>query len=254
MRQITTAAAKQSWLPGSKIPTYLESLPASYGFDPLKVRGGLGWGGGAVDGCGGDHMAGLGAQHFHTPTQLGEDSDALKWYQQAELIHGRWAMLGVAGILFPALLTNAGLLSVPLWTEAGLIAQQNSSIPFATLLVIEHILLGFVEVKRLQDFRKPGSQAEPGSFLGLEGSFKGKEVGYPGGLFDPLGFSRGSAESFEQYKVKEIKNGRLAMIAFLGFTAQAYATGVGPVENLAAHLANPWGANFATNGVSLPFL
>lgn len=117
-------------------------------------------------------------------------------------------MLGVAGILFPALLTKAGLLNVPLWTEAGLIAQQNSSIPFATLLVIEHILLGFVEVKRLQDFRRPGSQAEAGSFLGLEGSFKGKEVGYPGGLFDPLGFSRGSAESFEQYKVKEIKNVR----------------------------------------------
>lgn len=144
------------------------------------------------------------------PAQLGEDSAALKWYQQAELIHGRWAMLGVAGILFPALLTKAGLLNVPLWTEAGLIAQQNSSIPFATLLVIEHILLGFVEIKRLQDFRRPGSQAEPGSFLGLEGSFKGKEVGYPGGLFDPLGFSRGSAESFEQYKVKEIKNVRIA--------------------------------------------
>lgn len=37
MRQITTAAAKQSWLPGSKVPAYLENLPASYGFDPLKV-------------------------------------------------------------------------------------------------------------------------------------------------------------------------------------------------------------------------
>lgn len=44
------------------------------------------------------------------------------------------------------------------------------------------------------------------------------------------------------------------MVAFLGFTAQAYATGKGPVDNLAEHLANPWGANFATNGVSLPFL
>ena len=41
------------------------------------------------------------------------------------------------------------------------------------------------------DYRKPGSQAEPGSFLGLEGAFKSQSNGYPGGLFfDPLGFSR----------------------------------------------------------------
>ena len=41
------------------------------------------------------------------------------------------------------------------------------------------------------DYRKPNSQAEPGSFLGLEGAFKQQANGYPGGiLFDPLGFSR----------------------------------------------------------------
>lgn len=33
-------------------------------------------------------------------------------------------------------------------------------------------------------------QGEPGSFLGLEGGLKGKENGYPGGIFDPLGFSK----------------------------------------------------------------
>ncbi len=32
-------------------------------------------------------------------------------------------------------------------------------------------------------------QAEPGSFLGFESSLKGKEVGYPGGPFDPLGLA-----------------------------------------------------------------
>lgn len=44
------------------------------------------------------------------------------------------------------------------------------------------------------------------------------------------------------------------MVAFLGFTAQAYATGKGPVDNLAEHLAAPWSVNFCTNNVSLPFL
>lgn len=60
-----------------------------------------------------------------------------------------------------------------------------------TLLVVQFFLFGWVEGKRWMDYRKPGSQAEPGSFLGLEGAFKSQSNGYPGGIFfDPLGFSR----------------------------------------------------------------
>ncbi len=61
-----------------------------------------------------------------------------------------------------------------------------------TLLAVEFLLFNFVELKRLADFQKPGSQAEPGSFLGFEGAFKGTggENGYPGGIFDPLNFSK----------------------------------------------------------------
>lgn len=46
----------------------------------------------------------------------------------------------------------------------------------------------------------------------------------------------------------------LAMVAFVGFIGQHAATSKSPLEALSEHVANPWAANFATNGVSVPGL
>lgn len=61
-------------------------------------------------------------------------------------------------------------------------------------------------------------------------------------LFDPLNLSKDAA-AFEELKVKEIKNGRLAMVAWLGFYSQAALTGKGPVQNLLEHISDPFHKN-----------
>ena len=46
--------------------------------------------------------------------------------------------------------------------------------------------------------------------------------------------------------MEEIKNGRLAMIAMLGFFVQGAVTNEGPATNWGKHVANPFGYNFVT--------
>lgn len=55
--------------------------------------------------------------------------------------------------------------------------------------------------------------------------------------FDPMGMRS------EETKLKELKNGRLAMLAFIGFCSQAAVRGLGPIDCLKQHIADPWNNN-----------
>ncbi|KAM0952614.1 putative chlorophyll A-B binding protein [Dioscorea sansibarensis] len=204
--RLITRAHRPTWLPGLDPPSHLDGkLVGDFGFDPLG---------------------------------LGEDPESLRWYVQAELVHCRFAMAGVTGILFTDLLRVTGTSKLPVWYEAGAVKYEFANT--ATLFIVQLFLMGFVETKRYMDYKSPGSQAQEGTFFGLEASLEGLEPGYPGGpLLNPLGLAK-DIQNATELKLKEIKNGRLAMVAMVGFIVQAYATHAGPIDNLITHLSNPW--------------
>jgi light-harvesting complex II chlorophyll a/b binding protein 5 len=174
----------------------------------------------------------------YDPFGLGKKPENFAKYQAFELIHARWAMLGAAGFIIPEALNKYGANCGPeaVWFKTGALLLdgntlnyfgKNIPINLVLAVVAEVVLLGGAEYYRITN--------------GLD--FEDKL--HPGGPFDPLGLAK-DPEQGALLKVKEIKNGRLAMFAMLGFFIQAYVTGEGPVENLAKHLSDPFGNNLLT--------
>ncbi|KAH9677836.1 chlorophyll a-b binding protein 7 [Citrus sinensis] len=145
---------------------------------------------------------------------LSKDPMAFQKYFNFEILHARWAMLGALGALVPEVLDMVGAFHLvePVWWRVG--------------------------------YSKLQVGPECARYCGIEaleplGIFLPGDINYPGGaLFDPLNLSKDPV-AFEELKVKEIKNGRLAMVAWLGFYIQAAFTGKGPVQNLLDHISDP---------------
>jgi len=163
-------------------------------------------------------------------------------YRELELMHARWAMLGLAGIV-----SSETLVGVP-WFKAGNLILQEGGLDFLNnpnLIHAQNIIFTLavqvIVMAQAEAFRVGGGPIPP-----FEGAM------YPGGNFDPLGLGE-DPEALAELKVKEIKNGRLAMFACLGCYVQASLTGKGPIENWQDHIANPGLANgFALAGKFAP--
>ena len=117
------------------------------------------------------------------------------------------------------------------------------SLPVAAVAVVNAGLLAAVERFRASGEGPAGYSPGVGKFD--SGVFAGLDPLYPGGPFDPLGLAD-DPEVFEELKVKEIKNGRLAMVSVLGFWVQSLVTGEGPYANWSKHVADPFGYNLLT--------
>lgn len=215
------------WLPNTERPAWLDgSLPGDRGFDPL----GLAKPGEflqvdldeldqnkAVNKAG--KLVGKVA-----PKQVRLSSNSLQPYdevfglqrfRECELIHGRWAMLATLGAIIGEASTGVS------WADAGKVELDGTqylgfSLPFSItqLVWIEAILVGGAEVYR-------------------NGELDSEKRIYPGGAFDPLALASDNSDRTSKLREAEIKHGRLAMVAFLGFSVQASFQGTGALGSLA---------------------
>merc|ERR1719198_134005 len=200
----------------------------------------------------------LAGDYGYDPLGLGKDPEQVLKYREAELIHARWAMLAAAGMIIPeGLEANGADIVGGTWFETGAKMLDggtlnyfavpwgivNNPLPLFVVVAIEVGLMAAVESYRRSGTGPAGYSPGVGKFDSQ--IFNGLDNLYPGGPFDPLGLAE-DPEVFAELKVKEIKNGRLAMMAVLGFAIQSYVTGEGPYANWSKHVSDPFGYNLIT--------
>ncbi|GMH40218.1 hypothetical protein BSKO_08122 [Bryopsis sp. KO-2023] len=166
------------WYPGCTPPRHLNgSMAGDYGFDPLS---------------------------------LGRNPNTIRWFREAELMNGRWAMVAVPGVLA----ANARGCS-KFWEV------YREVDPWMWLGPL--VIVGIFEYYRYHGYKKTGE-------CGLLWM-------HP---FDPLKLRS------EEMMAAEVNHGRLAMLSFMGFCSQAAVLGMGPIESLMNHLENPFQNNVYT--------
>jgi len=155
--------------------------------------------------------------------------DAISWYREAELIHGRIAQVAVVGFIAPGLF---GTLPGNEWTGVDAYSYTNpleafDKVPGLAIVQI-FLFMAYLEGRRIRIIKEEGANYIPGDL----------RLGQGEGRFNPFGLDY-TPEQYEEKRLQELKHCRLAMVGIFGLWAQARASGISVVDQLAAGLTTP---------------
>ena len=168
---------------------------------------------------------------------------------EREVIHGRWAMLGVTGAWAaengtgipgsPPVPSAPPTTAPPSPTSSP--AQRRNNAPEGPATPPSGPFS--FEVVPLAE-RRPSARASltPSSTTPPSVTSPPADASTPSASLSPA--------TSEELKIKELKHCRLSMFAWLGCIMQGLATQEGPIANWQAHVADPVHANVLTNAAS----
>ena len=174
-----------------------------------------------------DNMPGaLAPMGFFDPLGFATDADeaTLRKYREAEVTHGRVAMLAAVGFLVGEKVEGSTFLFDSQIT--GSAVDQFPQVPIGYSLIMLGII-GFAEFFRA----KTGWEDPADTRYDQPGQLKADY--YPGDIgFDPLGLKPEDQEEYDIMQTKELQNGRLAMLGAAGMLAQEAVDHQGILEHL----------------------
>lgn len=165
---------------------------------------------------------------FFDPLGLsnGKTDGEIKKIREAELKHGRVAMLAFLGILvgesfnplFDGKITGPAIYQFQ---------QADDLVSFFWVGVL--FLIALVEGQGiLNGWESPAESAKrPNGVALLREDYVNGDLG-----FDPLGLKPKTQNAFDEIRTKELQNGRLAMLGVAGIVAQELVNGKGVLENI----------------------
>merc|ERR1712232_260191 len=150
----------------------------------------------------------------------GRELDGVKRFREAEIMHGRVAMMATVGYLIGE---STPTITYGMDVHHTIANNQIPEVPGTVLFPF------FLAINIAEALRASVGWVEPG----LGPLFTLRETYYPGDIgFDPLGLKPKDPQEFANMQTKELNNGRLAMIAAAGMCVQEQINGKGILETL----------------------
>ena len=151
----------------------------------------------------------------------------MKRYREAEVTHGRVAMLGALGFIVGERVEGSTFLFDSQIRGPAISHLQQIPVDSQWIILLLVASIAGAEFYRANNFWVPPEDAK----FDNPGQLNDDYV--PGDLkFDPLGFKPSDPAKLFTMQTRELQNGRLAMLATAGFMAQELTDGKGIFEHL----------------------